>query len=203
MHNENGLTIIEINMIKNHQIKPNERTIYYFYNKYKETLTHYLFNKVSKSFKHIIIEKNDLISIIWSSTKIALSLVKIDQLQCQLSTVIYHIAKRQLIRWERHLNTLPNKILNEAVSIDKDQNFNIPELGFEEHLQRNTKIDLEIFMKKFLKDKSKKQQDFIKKIICLKSYGYTYRQIAQKMNTSLRKVFYVITKLQEEGEKFF
>lgn len=203
MSSKNELTITEINMIKSYQINPNEKTIYHFYDKYKETLTYYLFNRVSKAFKHIIIEKNDLVSIVWSSTKIALSVVKIDQLQCQLSTVIYHIAKRQLIRWERHLNTLPNKILNEAVSIDKEQNFNIPELGFDERLQRHAKIDLEIFIKKFLKNKSKKQQDFIKQIICLKSYGYTYRQIAQKMNTSLRKVFYVITKLQEEGEKFF
>lgn len=116
---------------------------------------------------------------------------------------IYHIAKRQLIRWERHLNTLPNKALNEAVSIDKEQNLNIPGLGFDECSQRHAKIDLEIFMKKFLKNKSKKHQDFIKQIICLKSYGYTYRQIAKKLNTTLRRVFYVITKLQEEGEKFF
>ena len=98
MSSKNELTITEINMIKSYQINPNEKTIYHFYDKYKETLTYYLFNRVSKAFKHIIVEKNDLVSIVWSSTKIALSVVKIDQLQCQLSTVIYHIAKRQLIR---------------------------------------------------------------------------------------------------------
>lgn len=203
MSSENGLTINEINMIKKYQLTPSEKTIYYFYEKYRKALTCYLFSKVSRCFKNVVIEKHDLISIVWSATKIALSVVKIDQLQCQLSTVIYHIAKRQLIKLERHLNTLPHRILNEAVSIDKEPSFNIPELGHDEQLHNHTKIDLEIFLKKFLKCKSKKQQNFIKQIIYLKSYGYTYRQIAKKMNTTLRKVFYVITKLQEEAENFF
>lgn len=198
-----GLSIDEINMIKNHQITPRDQTIYYFYEKYRTTMTNYLFKKVSSCFKYTVIERKDLISVIWTSTKLALATVDLEQLDCHFLTVVYRMANRQLIKLERSFRTLAHKVLNNAISFDKGTCNNISELGYDDLKNCHLSIDIELFMDKVLKDKPKREQNFIKRLVYLRSYGYTYQQIANKLHAPVRRIFYEISKIQEEGEKFF
>ena len=204
MNNENGLTVVEITMIKNYQTNNNDKIVYYFYEKYKKVILRYLLANTNGRFQNSIFDVDDFTTYIWEATKTTLSKINVDNIHCQLSTIIYKITFTNLTKWERYFSKDSHKVLNLASSLDcANRAAYVHGIAINHETKNHSNIDLNNFLATILKGKSKRKQNFIKRVIFLKSYGYSYREIAKKMHTSLRKVFYVITKLQEEGKKFF
>ena len=64
MNNENGLTVVEITMIKNYQTNNNDKIVYYFYEKYKKVILRYLLANTNGRFQNSIFDVDDFTTYI-------------------------------------------------------------------------------------------------------------------------------------------
>ena len=124
----------------------------------------------------------------------------------QIKGIVFKIAYDLIKREKMKLLTNGHKILNNSLSFEKiKDNFWLNNKFIDKRQTISSqKIDLKIFLEKFIKTKVKSdKKDIYKRVIYLKSCGFSNDEIGQKLNLKNHQIRYILDCLIEEGKKYF
>ena len=202
----NLLSNDEIKLIEMYKTKHDEKIIYYFFNKYKNDAIKYLNYKILSKWYQSPFEKQDFISYIWKAVEKTLINFDVKNLKNQIKGIVFKIAYDLIKREKMKLLTNGHKILNNSLSFEKiKDNFWLNNKFIDKRQTISSqKIDLKIFLEKFIKTKVKSdKKDIYKRVIYLKSCGFSNDEIGQKLNLKNHQIRYILDCLIEEGKKYF
>ena len=202
----NLLTENEIKLIEMYKTKHDEKIIYYFFNKYKNDAIKYLNFKILNKWYQSPFEKQDFISYIWKAVEKTLINFDLKNLKNQIKGIVFKIAYDLIKREKLKLLTNGHKILNNSLSLEKLRgNFWLNSKFIDKKQNISTqKIDLKLFLKNFIATKvNEKKRDIYKRVIYLKSCGFSNDEIANKLNLRSHQIRYILDCLIEEGKKYF
>ena len=151
-------------------------------------------------------EKQDFISYIWKAVEKTLINFDVKNLKNQIKGIVFKIAYDLIKREKMKLLTNGHKILNNSLSFEKiKDNFWLNNKFIDKRQTISSqKIDLKIFLEKFIKTKVKSdKKDIYKRVIYLKSCGFSNDEIGQKLNLMNHQIRYILDCLIEEGKKYF
>lgn len=180
----------EIELIRQYREKPSEDIALYFFNKYKDLVLNIVYNKINMKFSSIPLERDDFFYTVWKST---LELLKDYDLESGLSIKNILIKKAYLNSIKDAAKFLKNThiVLNTSYSYDKLSNTYVNQKlgddgknGVSGEYAQATKnfIDSVIeFNKEF-------PIDYLKRIIYLKSLGYSVTEISQILKRPKRNI---------------
>lgn len=195
----------EIKMIEKFKIEHNEKTILYFFNKYKDDAINYLNYKILYRWYQSPLEKQDFISYIWKAVEKTLISFDVANLKKQIKGIVFKIAYDLIKREKLKLLTNGHKILNQALSLEKIKENYWNNNVFIDKKQAISlkKIDAKIFLDSFIQKTKSDKRYLYKRIIFLKSCGFNNDAIANKLNLKPHQVRYILDLLVEESKKYF
>lgn len=165
----------------------------YFFNKFKNDLLDITFSKINKKFRSIPFEKGDLIHIIWKSLKITMRFYKNeDNFYASLLNNCYIHSIKEIKKFlnndELIMNTSSSWELYSGVGKKCSDKGNVSNIVKSNDIIVKEIVDVAC---KYLKTYT---QPTIKKVIYLRSLGYTINEISKK----IRKNKWVIRDLLDK-----
>jgi len=202
----NGINLTEedYQLFKDYKKKKNDELILKFYNKFAKDICNIIYYRVNSRFYSIPLEKDDLMSVIWMGLKDAFNDFKGNDMNSFMPFVIYKTYQSTLREVRRFLTNgeiVMNNVSSYDEQLEKNRNFesktdNIVfiEKPYNQHLK-----DISNFI---LDNITKLDKNDVKKVIYLKSLGYSNREIEKKLNFTRNYVRRIIKTIKKIGESY-
>jgi len=182
----------------------NENLLIQFYEKFSKDICNIVFYRINSRFYSVPIEKDDLMHLIWKAVKVTFNECDSKDKNKIINYVI-HKTYQATLREIRRFLTNGERVMNNVLSLEE---------LFEQNRNFEHKSDNIVFIKKSYSDTYKEISDFIikriskldkndvKKVIYLKSLGYTDKDIMKKLNFSRNYVRKIVLTIKKIGEKY-
>lgn len=198
------LTNQEIEMIKEYQLNKNDDVPLYFYRKFSNDLVNIIYSKINSKFASVPIERNDLLHLIWKGIKMELE--EFDQkkgysLFAGFAKKGYEVSIKEALKFLSNGHILLNTAssleeMNElSVGVRSKNGIVYQELKYEE-LTKGVVDQITPYF-------SKNSQRRVKKIIYLKSCGYSLGEISKKIRIPIREVRNIYNSIKIIGELLY
>lgn len=189
----------EMLLVNEFKITNKNEIALYFYNKFKDDLVEIIYSKINNKFYNVPIERGDLIYIIWKGLIKTLKEADVDPslFNSFLINNCYLLGLQEARKFIKN----GEMVLNNANSLEKmilDGNFKKSEpfmldwkLSF-----KNLIDDVCEYVEKFTKDE-------VKKVVYLKSIGYTIKDIAKTLQMKKCKVIRMLDLIKKIVDKIY
>lgn len=203
--NKENISQTELEMIKEYQVKHDDKIALYFYKKFAKDVVNVVYYRINNKFSSIPIERNDLLHLIWKSIKQCLA--EFDETKdISLFNGFVRTSYQKSLREALKFLSNGQIILNNASSLEalmdsnkvvrsKNNDF-ISTFSSREEQREAIVWEISQKMKKY---KVKK----IKKIIYYKSLGCSLKETAKKANMNLSEVKNLFDVIKKIGLKIY
>jgi len=202
----NGINLTEedYQLFVDYKKKKDDELILKFYNKFAKDICNIIYYKVNSRFYSIPLEKDDLMSVVWKGLKDSFNDFNNNDKNNFMSYIIYKIYQttlREIRRFLTNGEVVMNNVLSYETELEKNRNF-------------ESRTDNIVFIKKPYEQHFKDISDFIlqnitkldkndvKKVIYLKSLGYSNKEIGKKLNFTRNYVRKIILTIKKIGESY-
>lgn len=189
-------------LINQYQKSKNEEIALYFFEKFRSEVTNIVFSKINRKFSSIPFEKGDLIHLVWNSIKKTLLEYKNKQnFYGILINNCYFLTIKEVKKFINN-NELIMNISSSLESYEKVPKFNI-DYGVANKIEKPSNIVLDEIINlacSFIKEYTKPT---IKRVIYLKSIGYSVTEICKKLRISRHYIDTLLKQIQNVVEKYY
>lgn len=197
-----AITEKEYKMIKNYKRNKDQNIPLYFFNKFRDDLVNIVFSKINRKFSSIPYEKDDLIHIVWKSIK--KSLEDYDQNK-NFEVLLVNNCYFSTIREVRKFINNKELVMNTMISLEKY------ELSPSRCLDKNQIINFQLSRDEALDNLIKTACEYvsnyskptIKKVIYLKSIGYSVSEISKKLRVSRYYIEDLLKNIEKIIKKYY
>ena len=198
------LTKNELELIEKYKKTNNQEIALFFYNKWANDIVNIIYARINLKFTSIPYDRNDLFSIVWKSIKE--SLKEFDKEKYPLWSIVVNKSYIKTIREVQKYLKNTELILNIAKSWDT--------ISDKHHIYKNNK-NLTYTNKNNIKKEIDELIDWlaantktypkltIKKLIYLKSLGFSTSEIATKFKTDVKNIRNMIKIMQKILKKYY
>lgn len=185
----------EFKLIKTYQKTSNEEIALYFFNKFYKDLIGIIYYRINKKFSSIPYEKSDLIHLAWKAIKQTMNEIKNKE---NFEGLLIRNCYVSTIREIRKFLNNGELIMNISYSSDEHErrfpsnfqggitNIEIPR----EEIIKNIAEEASVFTQKY-------KNETVKKVIYLKSIGYSISEISIKLKISKHYVRDMLVKIEK------
>lgn len=192
----------EYKMVINYKKDQDENVALYFFNKFRDDLLNITYSKIKSKFKHIPYEKGDFVHLIWNSVKTTLKQYKKEQnfhvvliRNCYLTTI------REIKKYLNNGQLVMNLSGSFEGYIERHINNYSGGVIVKSHLPRNTLLNN--LIEDACRYVTEYSQPTIKRVIYLRSLGYSNSEICKKLRLSRHHVDSLIRAIQKMIEKYY
>lgn len=201
MRNINKLSIEEYKMVRFYKKSKDDSIPLYFFNKYGKQIIGLIFYKINKNFSSVPFEKGDLFYFVWNGIKITLEKYKKKQ---DFGGVLIKNCYSTTLKEVKKFLKNGEMVMNMSYSYDQYQQnphkyYNKNNVTF---INSDENLILENLINNACKYIRKYKHETIKKVIYLKSIGFSIKEISNKLNLSvyyINDLLNLIEKIVEKG----
>lgn len=181
---------IELDLIKEYKLKPNQNIEMYFFEKYKDDILKIIWYRVNKKFSSLPLEKNDYISYVWIGIKKSLKSYDFDKNMNFKNFLIdrtYSFCLKELKKFTNNSEMIMNYAYSYEDYNNKTKNY-IESKSDIEYVKPPIKDMVDDLVASVTKINTKFDNEDIKKVIYLKSIGNSTLEIAKQISKPYRFV---------------
>ncbi len=189
----------EIKMIKEYKKSKNEKIALYFFDQFHDDIVDIIFYKINSKFSSVPIEKGDLFHLVWKSIKKTLNEYKKKQ---NFNYVLLRNSFQAAIAEYKKFLTNGELVMNMSGSLENYQSKGILIGGSNIiHLETPNDIVLNNLVDDTYEITKNFKHETIKKILYLKSLGYSITEIEKEIKISRYKIKSLFSSIEKIMKK--
>ncbi|MBQ0045323.1 MAG: helix-turn-helix domain-containing protein [Mycoplasma sp.] len=189
-------------LIKQYKKFKDDEVALYFFEKFKNDLTSLVFGKINRKFSSILFEKGDLIHLVWNSIKKSLIEYKNNQ---NFNSILIKNCYYSTIKEVKKFINNNELVMNISSSLETYQT--TPRTKIDNNtivrIQTPTKIVLDEIIEVACSLIKEYTKPTIKRVIYLKSIGYSVSEICKKLRISRHYIDNLLKQIQNVVKNYY
>lgn len=192
------LTIDDYKKIKLYKKIKNSEIALYFFEKFRSDLVNIIFSKINLKFGITPLEKGDIVHSVWDSLIKTLNVYKNGQNFCaNLITNCYQITIKEVRKFFNNSELVMNHPISLESYLTNNKNLNVC------YIEKPKEIVVDEIINLACENIKEFTQPTIKRVIYLKSMGYSVKDICSKLRKNRYLIKNILNKVEEIVKKFY